>query len=108
LTPRGGFGLYLKRKLGRNLSLDDLERIIGHLCETLASAGLLTRSTRAGKHDDPPVTYQLAASSMVWKVGTGLHAFHDPIRVPHLPEGGGRTNPFFIRLYRAGPSRLAQ
>ena len=31
---------------------------------------------------------------------TARSAFHDPIRVPHAPEDGGRTNPFFVDFYR--------
>ena len=37
---------------------------------------------------------------MAWHAGDGTQAFHDPIRVPNLPDEGGRTNPFFVQFYR--------
>jgi very-short-patch-repair endonuclease len=37
---------------------------------------------------------------MIWKVGDGILAFHDPIRVPRMPEGGGKTNEFFVNFYQ--------
>jgi len=107
LTPRGGFGLYLKRKLGSSLPPGELGTIIDDLVATLALAGVLTRSPLSGRNDGA-VGYQLAASAMLWRVGDGKRAFHDPIRVPRLPDEYGRTNPFFIELYRSGASHLAR
>src|SRR5207249_7755200 len=37
---------------------------------------------------------------MRWCAGDGTRAFHDPLRIPNLPESGGRANPFFGRVYR--------
>src|SRR5579884_4333426 len=37
---------------------------------------------------------------MRWKAGDGTRAFHDPIRIPNLPDEGGRTNAFFVNFYR--------
>ena len=51
------------------------------------------------KNDDKP-GYQLPASAMIWKMGEGTQAFHDPIRIPRLPETGGKTNSFFVNFYR--------
>ena len=45
--------------------------------------------------------YQIPAAAMRWVAGDGTKPFHDPIRVPNAPEGGGKTNPFFIELYRS-------
>lgn len=56
--------------------------------------------------DDDVPGYQVVAAAMRWKAGEGTHAFHDPIRVPNQPEGGGRTNPFFVDFYQTTGNKL--
>lgn len=100
LSPRGGFGQYLARKYSgagpNRLSLDDRQQIIEGLLDILKSAGLVeeveTRNETPG--------YQVPAASMLWVVGDGTRPFHDPIRVLNEPEGGSRTNPFFLEFYK--------
>ena len=70
LSPRGGFGLYLKRKdvLGADgpLTTDDVGTVITDLLRLLAIPGILVLT-------DPPRTttavpgYQVAASALVWR-----------------------------------------
>lgn len=109
LSPRGGFGLYLKRKdvLGADgpLTTDDVGTVITDLLRLLAIPGILVLT-------DPPRTttavpgYQVAASALVWRAGTGASAFHDPIRVPAAPEDGLRANRFFQEFYRSDAAEL--
>lgn len=101
LSPRGGFGQFIGRtetlEINEHLRDQDKAQIINDLLEALRSAGLVERldTGRTTGH-----AYQINAASMVWKAGTGEKAFHDPIRVPKLPEKGGAVNEFFVKLYR--------
>ncbi len=98
LSPRGAFGQYLRRALagGGALPIGDREAICGQLLEILQRGNLVQGMPPA--HGRPG--YQLKASGMRWCAGDGTRAFHDPLRMPNLPEGGGRANPFFGRVYR--------
>ena len=103
LSGRSGFGQYLRRSNTfpdhrAKLLTGDAETIIGQLFEILRQAGLVERVIEA-KNDDVP-GYQLPASAMVWRPGDGTMPHHDPIRVPHLPADGLRTNDFFVGFYR--------
>lgn len=104
LSPRGGFGLYLRRQntfpgYSQRLAVHDAETIILDLLGNLNIAGIVEKVIEPESDADVP-GYQLKASAMSWLAGDGMKSFHDPIRVPHLPEGGGRTNPFFVNFYR--------
>jgi very-short-patch-repair endonuclease len=109
LSPRGGFGLYLKRRdvLGSDgaLTTDDVAAIIADLLRLLVIPGILVVT-------DPPRTanaapgYQIAAAALVWRAGTGAAAFHDPIRVPAAPDDGLRANRFFQGFYRGDAVEL--
>ncbi len=108
VSGRGGFGQYLRRpntfpRLGARLSIDDANRIIRELFEILRRAGLV--EVVESKHGDVP-GYQVPASAMVWKAGDGTTPYYDPIRVPSLPAGGGRTNEFFASFYRTTARNL--
>ena len=110
LSARGGFGQYLRRnttfpELERQLNLEDTTTIIRDLLKGLVEAGLVNVVLEPQNDADVP-GYQLQAAAMRWKMGDGRHAFHDPIRVPSLPETGGRTNPFFVDFYRTMSSEL--
>jgi len=101
VSPRGGFGQYLRRRttfpsLSGRPTTDDGEKIIEDLLKILDSAGLVQRVDES--LDDPG--YQLPAAALLWKAGDGTAGYHDPIRVPNPPEGGLRTNPFFVEFYR--------
>ena len=104
VSARGGFGQYLRRAntfshdTGK-LSLDDTEMIIRDLLEALRVAGLVVPVEAQSDEDGVP-GYQLAASAMRWRAGDGSRAYHDPIRIPSMPDDGGRTNPYFIAFYQ--------
>jgi superfamily II DNA/RNA helicase/very-short-patch-repair endonuclease len=103
LSPRGGFGLYLRRhgtlpQHGHQLKLADTERIIAGLLEALRVYGLVEIVVPSGSTQPVP-GYQLQAAQLRWLAGDGTRAFHDPIRMPRAPEEGGRTNRFFVDLY---------
>src|SRR5262249_55040668 len=104
LSARGGFGQYLKRNttfenLSNRLDLHATDEIISNLLRVLAEAGLITKVVEEQKGD--VVGYQVKASSLRWIMGDGSKAFHDPIRMPNEPEGGGRANVYFVDFYRS-------
>ena len=108
VSGRSGYGMYLRRAgtfpnySGPRLRIDDTELIIQQLFEVLANEGLVERVEEPGDEQDVP-GYQLMADAMLWKVGDGRVPFHDPIRMPRLPQqANGRkdTNPFFVDFYR--------
>ncbi len=104
LSPRGGFGQYLKRpqtfpKHRHRMGTDDCQVVIRQLFSALKQAGLVEEVVEARSKEDVP-GYQLPASAMIWTAGDGARATHDPIRVPPPPMGGGRTNKFFIDFYK--------
>src|SRR5690606_4402354 len=86
LSPRGGFALYLKRPgtfehWQEPLKLEDMEQVIRDLCELLTVPGLLHRSMDP-RHEGDVAGYQLNASALIWRPGSGTKGFHDPVRVP--------------------------
>ncbi len=104
LSPRGGFGLYLRRpqtfpEHAGKLSMDDSQKIIRELLGALRQAGLVQEVVAAKTKDEVP-GYQVPASALLWVVGDGSKPFHDPIRVPNPSDVGGRVNPFFVEFYR--------
>lgn len=103
LSPRGGYGLFLKRAdvfPDQTLSMKDVEEIIPQLFEALTVPGLLHRVMEPQDEDQVP-GYQLNAAGLIWRAGDGEEGFHDPIRLPSAPESGLRTNPYFVDFYRA-------
>lgn len=110
LSARGGYGQYLRRnntftEYPERISVQETSEIICQLLEALRFGGLVEIVHEAKNPDEIP-GYQLPASAMIWKVGDGQHAFHDPIRVPRMPIEGGRTNPFFVDFYRTIAAEL--
>ena len=99
---RGTFGQFLRRGTtfgpGVRLNTADTETVIADLFEGLKEAGLLlvVRESEEGASG-----YQVAASQLRWHAGDGTTPYHDPIRVPQLPEGGSTTNPFFVEFYKS-------
>lgn len=107
LSPRGGFGQFLRRPStlpqydGDRLTLHDTQVLCEKLLEVLRRAGLAQIVHEPSDEDDVP-GYQLPAGAMRWVAGDGTRSFHDPIRVPRESEEGGTPNAFFVDLYR-GP-----
>ena len=104
LSPRGGFGLFLKRPgtfrdWHGALKLDHVAQLIQQLLKQLTIPGLVHRVMDPREEGDVG-GYQLNAAALIWRPGTGSQGFHDPVRVPRKPEDGLRTNPFFTEFYR--------
>jgi ATP-dependent helicase YprA (DUF1998 family)/very-short-patch-repair endonuclease len=101
LSPRGGYGKYLKRTGTLNyigqLKTEDIEDIIKQLLEILTIAGIVEQVKEPNSEEAVP-GYQLSAASMLWIAGSGERAFHDPIRVPNQPNLP--TNRFFVDYYK--------
>ncbi|MFH1466560.1 MAG: DEAD/DEAH box helicase [Pseudomonadota bacterium] len=106
LSPRGGFGMFLRRSTTfpdypEKLKRDESEEVIRALFEVLCdTGGLLVQSAPAEGEGGVPA-YQLKAGLMVWRPGDGSRAYHDPVRIPNAPPEGLRTNPFFVSFYRS-------
>ncbi|MHC1770190.1 MAG: DEAD/DEAH box helicase [Flexilinea sp.] len=105
LSPRGGYGQFLHRnttfpEYHDHISLDDTEKIIDQILNSLRITGLVEKVVNEDNDVGHKPGYQLLASGMNWKVGDGKLAFHDPIRIPRMPEGGGKTNEFFVNFYQ--------
>ena len=104
LSPLGGFGQFLGRAgtfpLHRErLPVAERQRVIVGILEALRTYGLVERVRDGGGEDGVPA-YQIPAAQLIWKSGTGEQSTRDPIRVPRAAAGGGRTNEFFVDLYR--------
>ncbi|HMS72294.1 MAG TPA: helicase-related protein, partial [Baekduia sp.] len=102
LSPRGSFGLFLRRPstfkhLDHPLTIDETARVIATLLEALSVYGLVEIVEQA---DDDVPAFQLVASELRWKSGDGTTPYRDELRVPQQSAEGGRTNPFFVQLYR--------
>lgn len=105
LSPRGGFGFYLRRPgtlapSTSDLPFDEVGQVIVELMELLTVPGILHRAMEPRESGDVS-GYQLNASALIWRAGDGSRAFHDHIRVPRAPDEGLRTNPFFKDFYRS-------
>ncbi|MCB1026626.1 MAG: DEAD/DEAH box helicase [Microthrixaceae bacterium] len=108
LSPRGGVGMFLRRKgtlpdWDDKLTLDDTQAMIEQLCEVLRVAGILRHGPNH-EADDP--TFRLTAASLVWKLGEGKEQAPDPLRIARPPKGGLATNSYFGKLYRSLSSDL--
>ncbi|MCC7542078.1 MAG: DEAD/DEAH box helicase [Deltaproteobacteria bacterium] len=110
LSPRGGYGAFLRRHAtfaswaGERLRIDDTDVLIRELLTALTVPGIVQRVLEP--RGDLAAGYQVNASALVWRAGDGGQAFHDPVRVPSAPESGLRANPFFVDYYRADTSVL--
>ncbi len=104
VSGRGGYGQFLRRRTNfpeysGNISTDEAQDIIGQILEALRVGGLVEIVQEARKPDDVH-GYQIPASALIWTPGDGERVFHDPIRVPRQPDGGGHTNQYFVDFYR--------
>ena len=103
LSTRGGFGLYLNNtgafeNYAKKLDPNERQQIICELLEALRVAGIVEVVDPPKDNKEAP-GYQLKAAAMIWMAGYGTTPFHDPIRMPRLPEEGARTNHFFVKFY---------
>ena len=102
VSPRGGFGRYLRRtttfpEYESKLSLEETGQIIRDLLEVLRTYGLVSK---AGRDPDEDPGYQLEASAIRWYPGDGTSGFRDPIRQPTESSEATPPNTFFINYYR--------
>lgn len=98
ITQRSQFGRWLKsRPLFPDATSDEITAIINGLFSALKAEGIIEE---VGSRKDDDSGYQLSASVMLWKAGDGKHARHDRFRVRHAKGEYGRTNPFFVQIYR--------
>jgi len=100
LSPRSRFGRYLRRSLSRysdKLSLDDTEKIISDLLESLRRYGIVVQADGTSE-DDPG--FQLSAAAMRWCPGDGRSIAPDLLRQPTASRDAARPNEFFLNYYK--------
>ena len=105
LSPRGGFGSFLRRDstfplLDHQMSIEEAARVIAGLLGALQTYGLVDIVVEPESDDDVP-GFQLQVSELRWIARDGKTAFRDELRIPEASKAGARTNPFFVGLYRA-------
>lgn len=109
LSPRGKFGRYLSRgstfDYKGTISVEERGDIISDLLRTLRLAGIV-EIAREPKDDTDVPGYQIAASAMIWKAGSGETGAYDPLTTPGIPSAGHTTNPFFIAYYTKTAAEL--
>lgn len=101
LSPRGTLGGWLRKAFPEwpdSIRMEDTGVLIASLFEALSNGGLVEPVLADSNNGQG---FQIPASVMVWKAGNGLASQYDPLRMQHANEQGGRTNPFFVDLYRA-------
>ncbi|HVU70677.1 MAG TPA: helicase-related protein, partial [Ktedonobacteraceae bacterium] len=111
LSGLSSYGRYVRRVLrrqDREVGVPDIQQVIRDLLATLEQVGLVEEVVEArGKGENAVPGYQLPASTMIWRAGNGTGAYHDPLRMPALPqEQEKRINPFFARFYRENAEHL--
>lgn len=108
VSSRSRYGMFLRRPGtfpnydGEKLSLDETETIIQQLFAVLEHEGLIDK-VEEPQDDDDVAGYQLMADAMIWQAGDGKRPYHDPTRMPRLPDETQveeRTNRFFVSYYR--------
>ena len=100
LSQLSNFARFLRRTLSTpdvQLTVAETSDVIDNLLSRLRVAGLVTVVHEARDDVDG---YQVPAAALIWRAGDGTVAAHDPVRVPRSPEGGLRTNEFFVGFYR--------
>lgn len=106
LSPLGGFGRFLRRRLPNATSVKAREfgPVIESLLDAMVEAGLVSRVWERRTSDDV-AGYQLAAMQLRWCKGGGTPA-RDPIRTPSAPDAEPHINEYFRGLYMRGPESL--
>jgi len=102
ISPRGGFGRYLRRTTTfpdyhSKLSMEETEAIILQFLEGLKTYGILSKG---GRDPDEDPGYQLEASAIRWYSGDGTTGFRDAIRQPSESTESAPPNRFFVDYYR--------
>ena len=103
ISPKGGFGQYLRRRVtlpgSESVNSAVTQIIIGDILKILKQAGIVKELIPAG--DGAPVPgYQINAAALIWRAGQGVAAYHDHIRMPTQSEKGSPVNQFFVEFYK--------
>lgn len=111
LSARSRYGRYLRnelKKAGFDANLDEIQQIIRDQLAALADVGLI-EEVIAKRHKDDVPGYQLLAASLIWRPRKSDLTYHDPLRMPNLPEKQPkRVNQFFVHFYQENADHLEQ
>lgn len=109
LSARGRYGYYLRqtlKKAGFEVDLDKVQQIICDQLAALAEVGLIEEVV-AKRHKGDVPGYQLLAASLIWRPCQPGANYHDPLRMPNLPENQSkRVNQFFVDFYQENAAHL--
>lgn len=109
LSARGRYGRYLRlalKKAGFAASLEDIQQVICDQLAALAEVGLI-EETIPKRHKGDVAGYQLLAASLIWRQAPTEASYHDPLRMPNLPENQPkRVNQFFMDFYQEHAAHL--
>jgi ATP-dependent helicase YprA (DUF1998 family) len=102
ITPRTAVGQHVARRAfpGGRLKAPEVEEVLGQLFKRLADNGLLKGVDERNADNKALIGYQIPASAIVWKVGSGTAPARDLIRVPRAPKEQVAVNQFFVDFYR--------
>ncbi len=103
LSGRSGFGRLLRRQstfasYGKRLTLADTDEVLAGLFSALQRAGLVEQVEQA---KDGTGCYQVPASALIWRAGSGTAPYRDPVRMPTASAVSLGPNEFFVKLYRS-------
>lgn len=101
ISPRSLLGGWLRKAFPDRpapIKMDETEPLILALFTALSRAGLIEPVLSDPSSGEG---YQIPASVMIWKAGDGTASQYDHLRMRHSGREGGRTNPFFVDLYRS-------
>lgn len=109
VSGRSAYGAFLRREvralIGSALSVDDAEAAIVSVLTVAEEYGIVHKIDDDGR-GSTGAGYQLNAAVLVWKAGDGTTRAPDPLRVT-VGDQGGRTNGYFVGLYREQARELA-
>ncbi|MGH9096992.1 MAG: helicase-related protein, partial [Acidimicrobiales bacterium] len=107
LSSRSVVGQHLRRRaFGTTLATHDVDEVMADLFRVLQKAGLIQPVIERKTDDGADIGYQIPASALRWKAGSGTESARDLIRVPNVGDVTRIPSPFFVDFYRTIASAL--
>ncbi len=104
ISPRSNFGQWIRKNgiladLGRPITLDETGDIIIDLFRCMRAHGLVVETRSAPKGTLIP-GYQIPASVLIWRPGSGERPMIDPLRMTKAKEIQLEANQYFVAFYK--------